>query len=97
VLVALITASNAYCEPATMTSHLIDQFLGKIGKSIERCFINSGLNNRILTVNVPGIVQPLDERHDIFIPDSLEEADAGDLARLLLRQRRERPSGRRAS
>src|SRR4029077_5467668 len=59
----------------------INKFLGEIRKSIERCFIKSGLNNRVLAVSVPGVAYPLDERHDIFIPDSLEEADPGDLAR----------------
>jgi hypothetical protein len=33
----------------------IDQFLGEIGKSVERRFINSGLNKRTLTVNVSGV------------------------------------------
>src|SRR5215216_1190064 len=33
----------------------IDQFLGEIGKSVERRFKYSGLNKRILTVNVPGV------------------------------------------
>ncbi len=32
----------------------IDQFVGEIGKSVES-FINSGLNQRILTVNVPSV------------------------------------------
>ena len=75
----------------------IDQFLGKVRKSIERCFINSGLNKCILTVNVPSIVQPPHERHYIFIPDSLEETNSGEPASELLCARDERPSGRRAS
>jgi hypothetical protein len=33
----------------------IDKFFGEIGNSVERGFKNPSLDNRVLTVNVPGI------------------------------------------
>ena len=69
----------------------IDQLVGEVGKPVERRFIDPGFNQRVLTVDVPGVAQPLDERRDIFIPGSLEKADPGDLATQLLRTPGERP------
>jgi hypothetical protein len=74
----------------------IDKFFGEVGKLVKRGFKNPGLDDCILTVDVPGVAQRLNESYDILILDSLEEADPWKLAQLLC-ARRERPGSRRAA
>jgi hypothetical protein len=72
----------------------IDKFFGKVGKSVKRGFKNPGLDNRLLTVDVPGVAQRLNGSYDILILDSLEEADPWKLTLLLRAPRAATPPPR---